>query len=990
MARKSILCALGLVLTTGIPLGYSQSTKSEGVLQLSPFEVTADSEVGYMATQTLSGSRLRTELGNVAASIDVLTAEFLRDVGATNMYDALDFVGNVTTAAVNGGVLGNQENQVWFSNPYTARGFNATAVYTDFFNMGRIPLDFYNTSNFTVARGPNSILYGIGSPGGLVNSARKRPQFGKDFTEVQFRTDNYGSFRATLDANKEIIKNKLGVRVALLHDDRKEFLKPAEIERHGVYGAVTYRPSKKTSLTVTGEKGSEYRTFQYSMMAFDGISRWLQAGKPVYAGTGTAPLTGNNSMNTNFGSGLDREAKEGLVIYGQPNIPILDWVNMARTERLEINNHPDIGAIRNTSFTEDTAVWDYANVQLPGNSRQRSLKWTDISVFLTQELFVPDLQLELAFNRSKTDSVTANTFGMFFLQMDANRKLPNGSPNPNFGIPYVESERTEVPVETNTLQTARATLSYNLDLKDKKIFGLGLGRYTFMGMYEENRTNSLFAQFRRAYIPTTLPGFPAGANNYNNASNRVRTRTYVQTSLTPAGANVEPYYKVDFSPIDRDGVQDAWYPVSSPRDILDKRQSSVAAVQGFFWKAKEGYERVLLTYGVRSDKQSSQRKVYPVASGVFPGAFWRGDPFSQSKDTLYNGPLNYGTVGAATVTKAPTKTYSAILKPTKNISLFYNYSDVQIAISSLNTDIYNRFLPNTIGETNDFGFRVSLYDGKVAASFSKFETTANGQLDDQFIRTTITPTLEDIWEVVDPTSRIHKGFNERYSTLRDDASKGYEFTLIANLARGWSTRLAVSSANTIVKSRLPIVNQYIAEFSPLWEAQRAKALVSPDTTVGYNTVGDALTQLRSDIADFMALVGSAPQAQRQYKVSFNTNYNFRDRVLKGFSLGGGVRWQSKDVIGYGYNVASLTKPEVVIDSSKPFYGESLLDVSASLGYSFEVKRIPVRLQLNVSNLLDQSGTFARAAIDDLKGNRYETLQQVRQPRSFVFTTTFEF
>ena len=38
-----------------------------------------------MATQTLSGSRLRTELGNVAASIDVLTAEFLRDGGATNM-----------------------------------------------------------------------------------------------------------------------------------------------------------------------------------------------------------------------------------------------------------------------------------------------------------------------------------------------------------------------------------------------------------------------------------------------------------------------------------------------------------------------------------------------------------------------------------------------------------------------------------------------------------------------------------------------------------------------------------------------------------------------------------------------------------------------------------------------------------------------------------------------------------------------------------------
>jgi outer membrane receptor for ferric coprogen and ferric-rhodotorulic acid len=399
---------------------------------------------------------------------------------------------------------------------------------------------------------------------------------------------------------------------------------------------------------------------------------------------------------------------------------------------------------------------------------------------------------------------------------------------------------------------------------------------------------------------------------------------------------------------------------------------------------------LILTGGIRRDKTSSQGKDYPAASGVFPGMFWRGNPFDQTFETLYDGPLNFGTTGTKTESSVPTKTYSAIVKPTKDFSLFYNYSDVAISVSSLFTDIYDRPLGNTVGETEDMGFRVSLLNGKVSASFTRFETTAKDQADVQSIRTTITPTLTDIWSVVDPTGQIFKGFNERYSTLRSDTSEGYELNLTANLTRGWNTRLAFSSVDTIVTSRLPIVNQYIAEYAPLWEAQRNQPLLPEDSLAGYTTVGSALDRLYSDIADFMALVGSAPQAQRQYKVSLNSTYNFLDGALKGFSLGGGVRWQSKDVIGYAYDTDSLVSPPVVIDSTKPFYGEPLLSFSATAGYTLKLKRADVRFQLNINNLFDERGTFARAAIDDTTGKRVDTRQQVREPRSFAFTTTVKF
>ena len=978
--RAGTLGALLISITTFVPAAFSQEAEQEEVFELSPFEVSEDSEIGYLATQTLSGTRMRSELGDVAASVDVLTEEFLRDVGATNMYDALDFVGNVETYDKSGG-RGEAENEVWFSNPYMARGFASSAVTSDFFNVNKSPLDFYNRTNFTVARGPNAILFGIGSPGGIVNSSRKRALWGKDLTELQFRVDNYGSIRSTLDVSKELIDDKLSVRAAILYDDRTEFLKPAGYLRKAVYGTLTYRPFKTTSITIAGEKGYEDRVYRYTTMSYDGITPWINAGKPTFGGTGPGM---SSPMNVALGSGLDRERKMALLISGQPEIPIMNWQNMARTERFEIAGHFNQNQIRATGYTDETAIYEYDEIQMTGDSRHRQIDWQDFTMFLTQELFVPELQLELAYNRINTDYVLSNSFGQFYLQMDANELLPNGDPNPNFGVPYVESDRNENINEVNEDDTVRATLSYTLDLNDKKVFGFGLGRYNLMGLFEENRVNSLFAGFRRSFI-RNIPTFPA--NNYTNAQNNVRTRTYVDTYLTPDGANVEPYFVQDYTLIDRDGAQDAWYRHTSPRDITDVRESSVLAIQAYLWQTKQGFERIILTAGYRNDRQTSQRKEYVSNALGFEGSLWRGSPWERDADTLtavWDGTLNYGTLGEVSYTEEPTRTYSAIFKPTKDISLFYNFSDVVISASSLFTDIYDENVSGTVGETKDFGVRWSAMEGKLVTSVSVFETSAVNQRENN-VRTIFTPELIDIWSAVDPEGEIHKGFNDRYVTLRNDTSEGYEFSLIANLAPGWSTRISVSTIETIIQSRLPIVDRYIAEFSPLWESNRNLPLLESDAVEpDYLTVGDAIDRMKSEIADLHALEGTVPNAQRDWKVIFNTNYNFRDGALEGFGIGGGVRWQSEDIVGYAVDENNIVDPD------RPFYGEELLDVSGNMSYTTTLWGTWVRFQLNVNNLFDKDGTFPRSAVDDLTGNPYYGRQQVREPRSFIFTTTLKF
>src|SRR5690606_37742917 len=60
-------------------------------IELTPFNVNADRDVGYVATSSLAGSRLNTELKDTAAAISVLTSEFLSDIGATSLTEALEW-----------------------------------------------------------------------------------------------------------------------------------------------------------------------------------------------------------------------------------------------------------------------------------------------------------------------------------------------------------------------------------------------------------------------------------------------------------------------------------------------------------------------------------------------------------------------------------------------------------------------------------------------------------------------------------------------------------------------------------------------------------------------------------------------------------------------------------------------------------------------------------------------------------------------------------
>jgi hypothetical protein len=244
----------------------------EPVLELSPFEVHASEDTGYQATDTLGGTRIRTDLRDVGSAISVATKEFMRDIGATDAQSLLQYMTSTEVGGPSGNfMLGSSVGDAPMINDNSARqnpqgntrvrGLNAADNTRDFF-ITDIAFDTYNTSRIDVQRGANSILFGNGSGAGIINAGVDGAQIGSNSTVVTARFGMYGSYRGSININQTLLKDQLAIRVAALKDDRKYRQKPAFNDDERVYGALRYEPdflkkgSAKTTFRLSYEKGN--------------------------------------------------------------------------------------------------------------------------------------------------------------------------------------------------------------------------------------------------------------------------------------------------------------------------------------------------------------------------------------------------------------------------------------------------------------------------------------------------------------------------------------------------------------------------------------------------------------------------------------------------------------------------------------------------------------------------------------------------------------
>jgi outer membrane receptor protein involved in Fe transport len=194
------------------------------------------------------------------------------------------------------------------------------------------------------------------------------------------------------------------------------------------------------------------------------------------------------------------------------------------------------------------------------------------------------------------------------------------------------------------------------------------------------------------------------------------------------------------------------------------------------------------------------------------------------------------------------------------------------------------------------------------------------------------------------------------ASVSDTVSTGLEIEAVWNPTRNW--RIAVNVAkNEAVKANVAVeelafANEWIANLQSMYDGSLLRGWRNPPTESA-TLLGQYRNESVSDIETAAALSGTRSPEIRKWRANLVTRYEFASGPLRGFSVGGAVRWQDK--LGIGYPFLLDASGNDVADLSNPYEGPDELQVDLSLGYRRRLEifgaRIDWNIGLNIRNLI---------------------------------------
>ncbi len=269
------------------------ATSGQEVVKMSPFEVQASShDIGYYAENTLAGSRLNTNVSDLAASITIVTKQQLENTGSLNINDVFMYEANTegantyTELALDRGVardpLSGSGTSTTIATNNRIRGLDSADTAQDNYPTIRsIPFDSYNTNTVEINRGPNSMLFGTGTPAGIVNQTTSTAVLNKRQTQLEYRIGSFGSYRASFNTNQPL-GPKAAIFAAALYDSPGYERKPSYNVTRRQYVTLEFEPFATTRLTASFENYDSHFSLPNFVAPLDYITPWKQAGRPAY------------------------------------------------------------------------------------------------------------------------------------------------------------------------------------------------------------------------------------------------------------------------------------------------------------------------------------------------------------------------------------------------------------------------------------------------------------------------------------------------------------------------------------------------------------------------------------------------------------------------------------------------------------------------------------------------------------------------------------
>ena len=261
-------------------------------VELSPFVVNTDRDLGYLAENTLAGSRLNTKLRDTPGSISVFTREFIDDLGITDIRQLVEYSVNSEVDVGNGAAGPNQNTYIDASNlnvNIRTRGISASQGLDYFTSIA--PADSYRVGRYDDSRGPNSILFGISNAGGIINQSSKLAATHRDSSTVRYTMGSWDSSRIELEANRVLRKDRLAFNLAAVQQENGGWRNFDFKDKKRLFGAVVFRPVSQLTVNVTAETGRDFNAIIRTLTDTEEVLAWYdnRAALGVNAVTFTPP-----------------------------------------------------------------------------------------------------------------------------------------------------------------------------------------------------------------------------------------------------------------------------------------------------------------------------------------------------------------------------------------------------------------------------------------------------------------------------------------------------------------------------------------------------------------------------------------------------------------------------------------------------------------------------------------------------------------------------
>lgn len=255
MRLKNVsLVLLSTVCGAALLPGLAAAQDAQGATELAPItvqggQIKEDPKApvkGFVAKTSSTATKTGTPILETQQSISVITADQLKAQDAETVGQALDYTPGVVSQP------GGSDPR--FDAP-RIRGFDGRqAQYLNGLRLmrtaGAPAIDPYQLERIEVLRGPASVMFGQGNPGGIINLISKRPTF-DSFGEIGLQIGSYDTYGTYFDVGGPVTDGSdFAYRVTGLARTASAQVDELDNDRYFIAPAVTWQPDEDTKLTI--------------------------------------------------------------------------------------------------------------------------------------------------------------------------------------------------------------------------------------------------------------------------------------------------------------------------------------------------------------------------------------------------------------------------------------------------------------------------------------------------------------------------------------------------------------------------------------------------------------------------------------------------------------------------------------------------------------------------------------------------------------------